>query len=228
MTQPVCATPQDSLLHCDSTKQQPHSTYDSPPAVVLGCFTLGAIVSSLHPQWCASVLPTSVPAWAHQLISMYLHVAGLQSTNNNKAEATGCCEHFRYTRKGCLCELLLLVPVSSEDNKGLLCIYNCGSPLWVFTYAAGWKEGRRKSSLLPFLSEEPIFRKSSIKAAVFSYCQLLLNALRLCKLRMLGRLEAAQHPCSSLKFWKDLFTWTPLKCAIGRQRGALVQRGKSF
>lgn len=92
----------------------------------------------------------------------------------------------------------------------------------------GRKEGRTKSSLLPLLSEEPIFRKSSIKAAVFSYCQLLLNELRLCKLRMLGRLEAAQHPCSSLKFWKDLFTWTALKCAIGRQRGALVQCGKAF
>lgn len=117
MTQPVCATPQDSLLHCDSTKQQPHSTYDSLPAVVLGCFTLGAIVSSLHPQWCASVLPTLVPAWAHQLISMYMHVAGLQSTSNNKVEATGCCEHFRYTRKGCLCELLLLYQSAQRITK---------------------------------------------------------------------------------------------------------------
>lgn len=151
-----CAVPPHKLL--SSTVIQPninHAVLDSPSAVALGCFTLGVIVSPLHPQWRASTLPTSAPASAHQPIIMYTLVSGLQSTNSNKAATAGCCECFRYTSKGCLAELLLLVPVSSEDNKGLLCIYNCSGPLWarVLTYAAGWKEerkqGRRKSSLLP-------------------------------------------------------------------------------
>lgn len=134
--------------------------------VVLGCFILGVIVSPLHPQWRASTLPTWAPASAHPPINMDTLVSGLQSTNNNKAATAGWCECFRYTSKGCLA-VLLPVPVSSEDNKGLLCIYKCSGPLWarVFTYAAGWKEGRKAEgnhlcsryiNRKPFLESHPL------------------------------------------------------------------------
>lgn len=61
------------------------------------------------------------------------------------------------------------------------------------------KQRTRAQSLLPFSLQEAIFRQSSIKSAVFPYCQLLVKPKRPCQLRALGRLDAAQHPIAAMR-----------------------------